>query len=38
MKNNALLNTPEENRIELVAQTGEFAEKRLPILQALQIA
>jgi hypothetical protein len=38
MKNNALLNTPEENQIELVAQAGEFAEKWLPILRALQSA
>jgi len=37
MKNNALVNTPEENQIELVAQAGEFAEKRRPILHALQI-
>ena len=38
MKNNAPLNTPEKNQIELVAKTGEFAEKRRPILQAVQIA
>lgn len=38
MKNNALVNAPEENQIELVAQAGEFADKRLHILHALQIA
>jgi SAM-dependent methyltransferase len=38
MKNNKPLETPEENRAELVAQATEFAEKRLPVLQALQVA
>ena len=38
MKNDRALETPEENRAELAAQAAEFAEKRLPILQALQIA
>ena len=33
-----MLDTPEENRAELAAQATEFAEKRLPVLQALQIA
>ena len=38
MKDNRMLDTPEENRAELAAQATEFAEKRLPVLQALQIA
>lgn len=38
MKNDRTLETPEENCAELARQAAEFAEKRLPILQALQIA
>jgi SAM-dependent methyltransferase len=38
MKNNRALETPEENCAELAVQAAEFAEKRLPILQTLQIA
>jgi len=38
MKNDRTLETPEENRTELAVQAAEFAEKRLPILHALQIA
>lgn len=38
VKDGKPLQSPEENRAELLAQAQEFAEKRLPVLQALQIA
>lgn len=37
IKEGKTLETPEENLAELTAQAREFAEKRLPILKALQI-
>ncbi|WP_417539506.1 class I SAM-dependent methyltransferase [Marinobacter sp.] len=38
LKNGQVLETSDENLAELVAQATEFAEKRMPILKALQIA
>jgi SAM-dependent methyltransferase len=38
VKEGKTLTTPEDNLAELTAQAQEFAEKRLPILKALQIA
>ena len=38
IKDGKTLETPEDNLAELTAQANEFAEKRLPILKALQIA
>jgi len=38
VKDGKRLQTPEENLAELTARAQEFADKRLPILQALQIA
>jgi SAM-dependent methyltransferase len=38
LKDGKPLQTPEENRAELLAQANDFAEKRLSVLQALQIA
>jgi len=38
VKEGKTLETPEENLAELTTQATEFAEKRLPILKALQIA
>ncbi len=37
MKDGKPLETPEENLAELTVQANEFAEKRLPIMKALQI-
>lgn len=38
LKEGKTLETPEDNLAELTAQATEFAEKRLPILKALQLA
>ena len=38
VKEGQALQTPEENLQELIRQASEFAEKRLPLLKALQIA
>lgn len=38
VKDGKTLESAEENLVELTAQANEFAEKRLPILKALQIA
>lgn len=38
IKNGKALDSVEENLAELVAQATEFAEKRLPVIQALQLA
>lgn len=38
VKDGKTLETVEENLAELTAQASEFAQKRLPILKALQIA
>jgi len=38
VKERWVLENPEENLAELQAQAAAFAEKRLPVLKALQIA
>ena len=38
LKDGKTLETPEDNLAELTRQATEFAEKRLPILKALQVA
>ena len=38
VKEGRALETPEQNLAELTAQAAELAEKRLPILKALQLA
>ena len=38
VKQGRALDTPEQNLAELTAQAAELAEKRLPILKALQLA
>ena len=37
LKDGQALNTPEKNLAEMTAQATTFAEKRLPVLQALQV-